>query len=74
MLRSQSVISENDNQDSFEAQKMVAEERGTGNLKWSVVMAYFKAGGSVFIFLLTITMILAAAASAAAADYWVSFW
>lgn len=74
MLRSLSTISEPEFQDKFEAQKLEAEERQTGNLKLSVVVAYFRAGGSAFFFMLTLFMILVTAASAAAADYWISYW
>lgn len=58
----------------FEAQKMVAEEKQSGNLRWEVIYSYFNAGGNTFFIMLVMSMILLAAASASAADYWISFW
>ncbi|XP_026764672.2 ATP-binding cassette subfamily C member 4-like [Galleria mellonella] len=58
----------------FEAQKMVAEERQSGNLRWEVIAAYFTSGGSKLFITFTVLMIALAAASGASADFWVSYW
>ncbi|CAH2267214.1 jg2942 [Pararge aegeria aegeria] len=75
MLRAMSTKSgtEEDTR-QFEAQKMAAEEKQSGNLRWEVIYSYFTSGGNIFFIIFTMMMILAAAASASAADYWISFW
>ncbi|KAL4709197.1 hypothetical protein ACJJTC_008125 [Scirpophaga incertulas] len=67
-------MTDSENYDKFEAQQMQAEERGSGNLRWSVISAYFRSGGSICFILFTVGMILLAAVFAAATDYWVSYW
>ncbi|KAM3966456.1 LOW QUALITY PROTEIN: ATP-binding cassette subfamily C member 4-like [Aphomia sociella] len=75
LLRSQSSINEDGKElPEFEAQKMAAEERQSGNLRWEVIAAYFKFGGNVGFILFTMLMVLLTAASAAGADYWISYW
>ncbi|XP_045760841.1 ATP-binding cassette sub-family C member 4-like [Maniola jurtina] len=60
--------------DQFEAQKMAAEEKQSGNLRWEVIYSYFTSGGNICFILFTMFMILITAASASAADFWISFW
>ncbi|CAH0405949.1 unnamed protein product [Chilo suppressalis] len=72
--RSMSVTSEGEEMTEFEAQKMQAEERASGDLRWEVIVAYFRSGGNIWFILFTIFMVLLAAAAAAAVDYWVSYW
>lgn len=76
LKRAVSVASSNENDDiiEFEAQKQEAEERQSGNLKWSVVTAYFRSGGNICFIAFTISMILIAAVATGATDYWISFW
>ncbi|XP_059049067.1 ATP-binding cassette sub-family C member 4-like [Achroia grisella] len=75
LVRSQSSANEEgENLPQFEVQKIAAEERQSGNLRWEVIAAYFRAGGSNFFVIFTILMIALAAASAAGADFWVSYW
>lgn len=75
MLRALSTKSASDEDTpQFEAQKMAAEEKQSGNLRWEVIYSYFNAGGNIFFIMLVLAMILLAAASASAADYWISFW
>ncbi|CAG9107766.1 unnamed protein product [Plutella xylostella] len=73
LMHSQSKMSESMDLPEYAAQKQEAEERGSGNLKWSVVAAYFSAGGGFALFL-TVVCIFGAAAAAAGADFWVSYW
>ncbi|CAF4884021.1 unnamed protein product [Pieris macdunnoughi] len=65
---------ESEDLEEFETQKMAAEEKQSGNLRWEVIRSYFRSGGNICFILFTIGIILTAAASAAAADYWISFW
>ncbi|CAH4030827.1 unnamed protein product [Pieris brassicae] len=65
---------ESEDLEEFETQKMAAEEKQSGNLRWEVISSYFRSGGNICFILFTIGLILTAAASAAAADYWISFW
>ncbi|KPI93322.1 putative multidrug resistance-associated protein lethal(2)03659 [Papilio xuthus] len=67
-------INEGDEQAQFEEQKMAAEERQSGNLRWEVVSTYFKAGGNIFFVIFTFFMVLMTAVSAGVVDYWVSYW
>ncbi|KAJ2946420.1 hypothetical protein O0L34_g12459 [Tuta absoluta] len=60
--------------EEFEAQKVTAEERSSGNLKWAVVSGYFRSGGSWCFVFFVVFMILLAAISAGAVDYWISYW
>lgn len=73
-LHSTSSSGDGEDDKEFEAQKMTAEERQSGNLKWEVVSSYFTAGGNWFFITFTIFMILLTAAAAASADYWISYW
>ncbi|XP_038209218.1 multidrug resistance-associated protein 4-like [Zerene cesonia] len=73
LLRSVSSTDSEDLQE-FEAQKMQAEEKQSGNLRWEVISSYFRAGGSVFFVLFAMLLILLASTAAAAFDYWISFW
>ncbi|XP_026324225.1 multidrug resistance-associated protein 4-like [Hyposmocoma kahamanoa] len=75
-LRILSTSSSGDGEDEeeFEAQKMAAEERQSGNLKWEVVSSYFTSGGNWCFIMFTIFMILLTASAAASADYWISYW
>lgn len=75
-LRSVSSVSSGDgeNIEEFEAQKMAAEERQSGNLKWEVVSSYFTAGGNWCFIMFALFMIFLTAAAAASVDYWISFW
>ncbi|XP_068628826.1 ATP-binding cassette subfamily C member 4-like [Battus philenor] len=67
-------INEGDEPTQFEEQKMAAEERQSGNLRWEVVATYFKSGGNIGFILFTIFVVLMSSASAGVVDYWVSFW
>ncbi|XP_023934406.1 ATP-binding cassette sub-family C member 4 [Bicyclus anynana] len=58
----------------FEAQKMAAEEKQSGNLRWEVIYSYFSAGGNIYFILFTMFLILGAAAAGSSADFWISFW
>lgn len=58
----------------FEAQKVKDEERQSGNLRWEVISAYFRSGGSLCFILFTVGLVLLATTAAASADYWVSYW
>ncbi|XP_045508072.1 ATP-binding cassette sub-family C member 4-like [Colias croceus] len=74
LLRS---VSSNDSEmdlQEFEAQKMQAEEKQSGNLRWEVISAYFRAGGSICFILFTMSLIMLATTVAAGFDYWLSFW
>ncbi|XP_028160238.1 probable multidrug resistance-associated protein lethal(2)03659 [Ostrinia furnacalis] len=71
---SSASTNENDDIEEFKAQTQEAEERQSGNLKWSVVSAYFSSGGNICFIAFTVTMILLAAVAAGATDYWISFW
>ncbi|CAH0722571.1 unnamed protein product, partial [Brenthis ino] len=73
LLKAISVTESEDTPD-FEAQKMAAEEKQSGSLRWEVIYGYFTAGGSLFFLLFNISMILLTTASASSADYWVSYW
>ncbi|CAG9575807.1 unnamed protein product [Danaus chrysippus] len=70
------AISTNESEDipQFEEQKMAAEEKQSGNLRWDVIYSYFTSGGNICFILFAMFMIVLAAASAAGADYWISFW
>lgn len=74
LLRQQSSVKDGEELPQFEAQKVEEEERQSGNLKWEVITAYFRAGGSIFFIAFTVALVLLATTSAAAADYWVSYW
>lgn len=74
MMKMIPATTDNEEAPEFEAQKMVAEERQSGNLRWAVVSAYFRNGGSLCFIMFTIFMIMLTAASSASADYWVSYW
>ncbi|CAH2068593.1 unnamed protein product, partial [Iphiclides podalirius] len=67
-------INEGEELEQFEEQKMAAEERQSGNLRWEVITMYFKSGGSIFFIIFTFFAIFLASAAAGATDYWVSFW
>ncbi|CAK1599798.1 unnamed protein product [Parnassius mnemosyne] len=73
-LKKSVSISEGEELEQFEAQKMAAEERQSGNLRWEVISTYFKFGGSFCLVAFTLLVIAMTSASAAAVDYWVSFW
>ncbi|KAI5634802.1 ABC transporter domain-containing protein [Phthorimaea operculella] len=60
--------------EEFAAQKVAAEERSSGNLKWAVVSGYFRSGGNWCFVFFVVFMILMAAVSAGSVDYWISFW
>lgn len=72
LLRIKSELSEYD-ENEFGAQTIAAEERQSGNLKWSVLAQYFKSAGLLVTFI-TVFLVLAAAAAGGGADYWVSYW
>lgn len=74
LFKNQLSIIETDDLEQFEAQKMADEERQSGNLKWSVIAAYFRAGGNICFLLFTFLLIILTAASSAGADYWISYW
>lgn len=74
MLLKAISVTESEDIPDFEAQKMAAEEKQSGNLRWEVIYGYFTAGGSLFFLLFNILMILLTAASASAADFWISYW
>lgn len=69
-------ISVQDGEDApeFEAQKMVDEERQSGNLKWEVISSYFGSGGNACFVIFALLFVLTSTASAASVDYWVSYW
>ncbi|XP_026726076.1 multidrug resistance-associated protein 4-like [Trichoplusia ni] len=71
-----SVISANEGEDleEFEEQKKEQEERSSGNLRWEVILTYFKSGGNLCFVLFTVSVVLIAIASGASVDYWVSYW
>lgn len=66
--------SETEDIEEFEAQKLQAEERQSGNLKWSVVTAYFRSGGSGLFIALTFFVMLLGPMAGGAVDFWVSYW
>ncbi|XP_045455242.1 ATP-binding cassette sub-family C member 4-like [Melitaea cinxia] len=71
------AISSNESEnvdEMFEEQKMAAEERQSGTLRWEVIYSYFKAGGGICFILFNVLMIFITTGSAAAADYWISYW
>ncbi|CAG5018112.1 unnamed protein product [Parnassius apollo] len=73
-LKKSVSISEPEELEQFEEQKMAAEERQSGNLRWEVISTYFKSGGSFFLVSFTFLILAMTSTSAAAVDYWVSFW
>ncbi|XP_041974687.1 ATP-binding cassette sub-family C member 4-like [Aricia agestis] len=73
MLRAISTTEEEDG-GKFEAQKMAAEEKQSGNLRWEVIAAYFRSGGNLCYIVFIMLLIFITAGSAAAADYWISYW
>nr|UEO57357.1 ABCC3 [Conogethes punctiferalis] len=68
------AASETEDIEEFEAQKLQAEERQSGNLKWSVVVAYFRSGGNYCFILFTFIVVVLGSIAGGAVDYWVSFW
>ncbi|KAL4709187.1 hypothetical protein ACJJTC_008115 [Scirpophaga incertulas] len=72
--RNRNLSETEDNDDKFEAQKMQAEERGTGNLRWSVIKAYFRSGGNICFITLSIGMVALSTTIGASIDFWVSYW
>ncbi|XP_021200213.3 ATP-binding cassette sub-family C member 4 [Helicoverpa armigera] len=73
-LKTMTSVTEEDDGEEFEAQKMEEEERQSGNLRWEVIAAYFKAGGNACFILFALSMIVLSTTSAASVDYWVSYW
>ncbi|CAG5018109.1 unnamed protein product [Parnassius apollo] len=73
-LKKSVSISEPEELEQFEEQKMTVEERQSGNLRWEVISTYFKSGGSFFLVSFTFLILAMTSTSAAAVDYWVSFW
>ncbi|XP_050359934.1 ATP-binding cassette sub-family C member 4-like isoform X2 [Nymphalis io] len=74
LLRAISTTESIDQGEVFKEQKMAAEERQSGNLRWEVMYAYFRSGGSAFFILFNVIMITITAASGAGSDYWISYW
>ncbi|XP_075985107.1 ATP-binding cassette sub-family C member 4-like [Anticarsia gemmatalis] len=75
LLRSISSVNEGaEDLPEFEAQKMKDEERQSGNLKWEVISAYFRSGGSGFYITFMLLVVIMATVSAGSVDYWVSYW
>ncbi|XP_047540734.1 ATP-binding cassette sub-family C member 4-like [Vanessa atalanta] len=74
LLRTISTTESIDQGEVFKEQKMAAEERQSGNLRWEVMYAYFRSGGSALFILFNVIMITITAASGAGSDYWISYW
>ncbi|XP_059049333.1 ATP-binding cassette sub-family C member 4-like [Achroia grisella] len=74
MNRSVSIKSEKDNPNAEKEQKLAAEERASGNLKWEVVSSYLKSVDSWFMVFLAMVTLTITQATATTVDYWISFW
>lgn len=53
---------------------MKAEERGSGDVSWSVYGAYIKAAGGPLVFLLNMVLFLSTTGSIAFSNWWLSHW
>lgn len=53
---------------------MKAEERGSGNVSWSVYGAYINAAGGPLVFIINIVLFLATTGSIAFSNWWLSHW
>lgn len=53
---------------------MKAEERGSGDVSWSVYGAYVKAAGGPLIFLINMVLFLSTTGSIAFSNWWLSHW
>ncbi|KAJ0181177.1 hypothetical protein K1T71_003262 [Dendrolimus kikuchii] len=74
LIRSQSSMNEGEELEIFEKQKIADEERQSGSLRWEVIAAYFRSGGSICLIILVFALNIIATAAGAGADYWVSYW
>lgn len=53
---------------------MKAEERGSGDVSWSVYGAYIKAAGGLLVFLINMVLFLSTTGSIAFSNWWLSHW
>uniref|UniRef100_A0A674N4C6 Si:ch211-221f10.2 n=1 Tax=Takifugu rubripes TaxID=31033 RepID=A0A674N4C6_TAKRU len=53
---------------------MKAEEKGSGDVSWSVYGAYIKAAGGPLVFLLNMVLFLSTTGSIAFSNWWLSHW
>uniref|UniRef100_H3DE78 ATP-binding cassette sub-family C member 5 n=1 Tax=Tetraodon nigroviridis TaxID=99883 RepID=H3DE78_TETNG len=53
---------------------MKAEERGSGDVSWSVYGAYIKAAGGPLVFFISIVLFLSTTGSIAFSNWWLSHW
>lgn len=58
----------------FVEKLMKAEERGSGDVSWSVYGAYIKAAGGPLFFLITMVLFLSTTGSIAFSNWWLSHW
>ncbi|XP_011609187.2 multidrug resistance-associated protein 5 isoform X2 [Takifugu rubripes] len=60
--------------DSRREKLMKAEEKGSGDVSWSVYGAYIKAAGGPLVFLLNMVLFLSTTGSIAFSNWWLSHW
>lgn len=53
---------------------MKAEERGSGDVSWSVYGAYIKAAGGPLVFIINMVLFLSTTGSIAFCNWWLSHW
>lgn len=53
---------------------MNAEERGSGDVSWSVYGAYIEAAGGPLVFVINIVLFLSTTGSVAFSNWWLSHW
>lgn len=53
---------------------MSAEERGSGDVSWSVYGAYIEAAGGPLVFVINIVLFLSTTGSVAFSNWWLSHW
>lgn len=55
-------------------QLMKAEEKGSGEVNWSVYGAYIRAAGGPIVFIINIFLFLSTTGSIAFSNWWLSHW
>lgn len=58
----------------YVGQLMKAEEKGSGEVSWSVYRAYIKAAGGPIVFMVNIFLFLSTTGSIAFSNWWLSHW